>query len=68
MWPRSRIGQAVVLATVAYRCLWALYLFFPGFKIALLATPYLGGGIELFTGLYVALVITWAAFQLIFRS
>lgn len=68
MWPRSRTGQAVGLATVAYCILWGLYLLFPSFKSALLATPYIGGAVELFSGLYIALVVIWGAFQLIFRG
>lgn len=67
MWPQSRTGQAVLLATLAYCGLWALSLLFRGFKAALLATPYLSGAIELFTGLYVAAVIIWLARQLVFN-
>ena len=68
MWPKSRTGQIVLLATFAYCGLWALYLLFPGFKAALLATPYLGGATELFTGLYVAAVIIWLVRRLIFNG
>ncbi len=68
MWPKSRTGQTALLATLAYCGLWALYLLFPGFKSALQATPYLGGAIELFTGLYVAAVIIWLARQLVFNG
>jgi uncharacterized membrane protein (DUF485 family) len=68
MWPRSRTAQAAAIATIAYVGLWVLYGLFPGFKTALLAAPYLGGAIELFTGLYVAVLIVWAAVQFVLRG
>lgn len=66
--PSSRSGQIVVLATIAYSGLWALYLLVPDFKVGLLATPYLGRAIELFTGLSVAVVMIWGAHHLICRG